>query len=128
KQAIDEAVDHRLVLPVDNELGSLVDDGEQIKLEWHYQSGTIRMNAPQQSVLALPAVDVSKGAMTRYLIQLVESIVHGNVKEVLIHLREEDTGTSPYYHYCHGLRHHDGNCQRIAHGHRSRVVIRENGR
>ncbi len=128
KQTIDAAVDHRLVLPADNEAGTLAEDDGQVKLEWRYQSGTIRMTAPQDSVLSLPAVDVSKGAMTRYLIQLIEQIVPANVKEVLINLREEATGTNPYYHYCHGLRHHDGNCQRIAHGHRSRVMIRENGR
>lgn len=128
KQVIDTELDHRLAMPTDCNQGSVVVEGGQVRLEWKYPGGVIRLNAPEQSVLLLPAVDVSKGAMTRHLVQLLHSVLPANVKEVVVNLREEEIGTCPSYHYSHGLRHHDGNCQRIAHGHRSRIFIEENGR
>lgn len=128
KLLVDTEIDHRLVVPADADQGTAVMENGQARIEWRYPGGVIRLNAPQQSVLLLAAGDVSKGAMTRHLVQLLKNVLPANVKEVVVTLREEEIGTSPYYHYSHGLRHHDGNCQRIAHGHRSRLLIEENGR
>jgi hypothetical protein len=72
--------------------------------------------------------EISKANLTLFLMELVQQVVPDNVAEVRIVLREEDTGTAPFYHYSHGLKKHDGNCQRIAHGHRSGIHIFENGR
>lgn len=128
KRTLDELADHRLIVPSDHENLEVREPEGQLSLEWRYKNGVIRMRAPGDSVLLLPGEEVSKGALTLHLIDAVRKVVPDNVREVLINLREENLGTAPFYHYSHGLKKHDGNCQRIAHGHRSGIQIFENGR
>jgi len=129
KQILDDIADHKLLAPADSEhLDARVGSDQRLHLKWRYPNGEIQLRVPEDSVLRLPGVEVSKGALTLYLTEMVRTAVPDNVHDVVIHLREEDTGTAPYYHYSHGLKKHDGNCQRIAHGHRSRIEIFENGR
>jgi len=129
KRTLDDCADHRLLIPLDNDQLTQGTDGEErISVTWRYPSGEIKMRAPESSVLLVPGMEISKGTLALYLIEQVRREVPDNVTEVLLTLREEDFGTAPYYHYSHGLKKHDGNCQRIAHGHRSRIEISENGR
>lgn len=128
KRTLDELADHRLIVPADHENLEIREQEGQLSLEWLYKNGVIRMRAPGDSVLQLPGEEVSKGALTLHLIDAVRKVVPDNVREVLINLREESLGTAPFYHYSHGLKKHEGNCQRIAHGHRSGIQIFENGR
>ena len=129
KQVVDERVDHRLLLPGESDLLGLHrrEDGH-ISLEWRYLAGEIRMVAPADSILELSGTAITKAGVTLYLMDLIRDSVPDNVTEVRVVLREQDTGTAPFYHYSHGLKKHDGNCQRIAHGHRSGIEIFENGR
>lgn len=128
KEVIDNIADHKLIAPADSEYLTSRQEKGQRQLTWHYPNGEIQLRGPQDSVLLLPGVEVSKGALTLFLSEQVQTVVPDNVREVTIRLRTEETGTAPYYHYSHGLKKHDGNCQRIAHGHRSRIEIFENGR
>ena len=57
---------------------------------------------------------------------IIEKELPGNIYGLQLSLRTEQTDT-PYYHYSHGLKKHDGNCQRIVHGHRSKIVIEMDG-
>ena len=129
KRTVDEHVDHRLLVPRDSEQLDLHErDAGHLSLVWRYLAGEIRMVSPAAAVLSLPGTEISKTGVTHYLMELIREAVPANVVGVSVVLREEDTGTAPFYHYSHGLKKHDGNCQRIAHGHRSGIEIFENGR
>jgi len=129
KHLVDDHADHCLLVPTDSTLLTLhpQDDGH-VRLEWRYGGGEIHLQAPQQSIVPLPGAEISRAALTDHLLALIRAEVPDNVVEARLVLRDEDTGTAPFYHYSHGLRKHDGNCQRIAHGHRSSIEIFENGR
>ena len=129
KNAIDATVDHRLLVPAGSELATQhrMDDG-RVQLDWQYQGGLIRMKAPESSMVLLPGESITRANLSLYLLDIARSLVPDNVSEVILDLREEDIGTAPCYHYSHGLKKHEGHCQRIAHGHRSRIEIHENGR
>ena len=128
KRAVDATVDHKLVVPADSDHLVSGQPGGDVNLEWVYQGGTLRMKAPECSTVFLPGSEVTKSTLTLFLLDIVQPVLPANVRELVLTLREEDIGTAPSYHYSHGLKKHDGNCQRIAHGHRSCIQIFENGR
>jgi hypothetical protein len=51
--------------------------------------------------------------------------VPNNVSTIHLTLRAEPP-TEAQYHYSHGLKKHDGDCQRMIHGHRSNIQIFHN--
>ncbi|MCH8543803.1 MAG: 6-carboxytetrahydropterin synthase [Alcanivorax sp.] len=128
KEALDAEIDHKLVIPQDSDCLTRLPDEDQVNVEWLYHAGVIRMKAPLCSSAFIPGTEVTKSAVTLHLMSLLYRILPENVSELVLTLREEDAGTAPSYHYSHGLKKHDGNCQRIAHGHRSQIQIFENGR
>lgn len=128
KQVLDDCADHKLLVPSDSDALEHTRDGDRLAVTWRYGGGEISLRAPHSSILFVPGVELSKGNLTLFLLDQLRPALPANVTEIVITLREEDVGTAPFYHYSHGLKKHDGNCQRIAHGHRSRIEIHENGR
>lgn len=122
KQAIDQLVDHKLALPaLSAQLNTQTKDGIHIS-QFNSERGMIQMAAPAEAVVEVPAAEINELTLTEFLTQSIMPLLPGNVEKVVFTLRAE-TSTSFYYHYSHGLKKHDGNCQRIAHGHRSTIQI-----
>jgi 6-pyruvoyl-tetrahydropterin synthase len=124
KHAIDEWVDHRLLVPtrsvhVDNV-------GQQSVVSFTFGNQHLTHRSPHQALCLIDTESITSDALTTYLNQRLMEVLPETVKRVEITLRHESPD-APYYHYVHGLKKHDGNCQRIAHGHRSRLRISRNG-
>ena len=82
--------------------------------------------SPAEALCLVDAVIIDRSSISGWLAERITDLLPDNVTDTSIVLRQEDDQGS-FYHYSHGLKKHDGNCQRIAHGHRSRIEIWENG-
>lgn len=125
KQRIDELVDHRFLLSQQTKDLRVNNKKDQVTLKWTSSSGHYEHSSPAQAILLLDAKTINKKVVAQYLEENIRSILPDNVESVSITLREEPIDGA-YYHYSHGLKKHFGNCQRIVHGHRSRIEIYEN--
>lgn len=128
RDAVEGLIDHKLVIPRGLPQLQVKETYGNTELQWQDESGRLfRHLSPIDAVELVNCDDVTPANLTPALQQAVMTAVPSNVKRVVIELRPEE-GAGPFYHYSHGLKKHRGNCQRIAHGHRSRIKILRNGK
>jgi len=126
KSLIDESVDHRLLIPGRDPALRLDIDGGEAKLRYRYGDAELLHRSPLTALCVLDRGDITASAVEAHLGELCLAAMPSNVTGMTIGLRAE-TIAGPSYRYVHGLPKHDGNCQRIAHGHRSRIEIFRDG-
>lgn len=120
---LDTELDHRLAVPALSPNIKIEEEKDYYSIRFELANNTwIHTKSPKNSI-ALIDTDVITA----------ESLAHWASKQILAHFpmsvarlelefsNEEIAGA--FYHYTHGLKKHNGNCQRIAHGHRSRIDI-----
>lgn len=125
KHTIDAVADHRLVVPTAFNGTRWQQQGDRVWLDFEGEKGSIHLACPSQAFALIPAPEITKSSVNAFLQKALREALPDNVEGITLTLRHEKL-TTPYYHYSHGLRKHDGNCQRIAHGHRSPVNVFEN--
>ena len=127
KSIIDEEVDHKLLVPTESPLVHIHPlDNDECTVDLLRPGRAIHLRCPTQGFAFIPAPQVDKESVTRYLLGVLAKRLPGNIKDLSLTLRSERI-EGAFYHYSHGLKKHDGNCQRIAHGHRSPVEILVDG-
>jgi len=126
KRIIDNEVDHKLVVATQYQDCSASEKEDQIHLSFNTKQGSsIEHIAPADAYCFIDATTVNFESVIQFLTEKIRAVLPNNVEGLTIQLREEDD-YAQFYCYSHGLKKHDGNCQRIAHGHRSRIEIWEN--
>ncbi|PIE44278.1 MAG: 6-pyruvoyl tetrahydropterin reductase [Gammaproteobacteria bacterium] len=123
KNLVDEIADHKLIVAAKMPGLVVKQTDNRHDIGFHNQQGEKWLHrSPSAAVLLIDNEEVSPEAVSTYLVDQFDQILPDNVDGVSVVLRTGNT-RGAYYHYCHGLKKHRGNCQRIAHGHRSKIEI-----
>lgn len=124
KQTIDEHFDHKLIAPAPHIIHK--QSGTQSQLTFKCKTGVVQYTGPSSALALIDSSSVDIISLETEISQKIKATLPSNVHSCEIKLRHEQINGA-YYHYSHGLKKHDGACQRIAHGHRSKIEIYSEG-
>ncbi|NHO65560.1 hypothetical protein G8770_08415 [Aestuariicella hydrocarbonica] len=122
---LDREIDHRLAVPLRSPNLKLKQTGKRINLTWTFGEHSLQCSAPEQAIALVDAEEITPHSVSQWSKNQLRSLLPDSLDRLGLDFEPEDINGS-YYHYSHGLKKHDGNCQRIAHGHRSRIHIWRN--
>jgi 6-pyruvoyl-tetrahydropterin synthase len=124
---LDDQLDHRLLVPTKSERLTYSINNDRISLSWNFgNDNVLTMEAPLEAVALIDAEEINEQTASTWSIRQLSSYFPDNLEHIQLSFEAEEINAA-YYHYSHGLKKHDGNCQRIAHGHRSRIQIWSDG-
>ena len=119
---LDDEVDHRLLVPTQSPALELKQEGDQISLTWQFSDQSLSVTGPAQAFALVDAESITAESVAVWCKLKLKDHFPVNVEQLTLSF-ETEAIAGAFYHYSHGLKLHNGNCQRIAHGHRSRILI-----
>lgn len=124
---LDTELDHRLAVPIHSPNIQIEDEGDFLSIRWQFgqQGQFLQTRSPRDAIALVDAEILTPESVAQWCITQLKSLFPESVAKLELDFTRE-TAPGSYYHYSHGLKKHLGNCQRIAHGHRSRIDIWEN--
>ncbi|MDQ7050270.1 MAG: 6-carboxytetrahydropterin synthase [Enterobacterales bacterium] len=122
KACVDSLVDHKLLVARHHADLKIIEKDQLLELSLQNSNYAFEHISPSQAVCIIDDSQVSIQSIKDFLTQQIKNILPDNVNQLTVYLDCEQTD-KPYYHYSHGLKKHFGDCQRIAHGHRSKIEV-----
>ncbi len=121
RRFVSQHLDHRLLVPTHPAVRKEGDTwlfGEAERA-WTY-------TCPPDAVRQLPLPQVDRASVGTWLHAVLQREV-GEELQITVGLRADEPRTGVCFQYTHGLPGHDGNCQRLLHGHSGRVQVLADG-
>lgn len=126
KDTIDNSIDHTLLIPTNCPNITVNKKDSSCDITYRFSKGKIEHSSPLEAVSLLDTDTITMKFLETFLEQIIAESLSENGLSARIMLREEVIEGASYV-YSHGLKQHEGNCQRIAHGHRSQIRIIQEG-
>ncbi len=127
KHLMDLHIDHKLLVPLLHPFTSTYQGSGHVWVDFNRPNNkSIHLNCPEEAFALLKTTTINSQSIKDYLSVVIQNELPENISGLEIVLREEQINGA-YYHYSHGLKKHNGNCQRIVHGHRSKIEIEIEG-
>ncbi len=111
KQQIDECLDHRLAL-------------SEVQLAQLTKAAPYFYQCPREALAIFASPTVDMASTTLYLEEKIRPLLGPNIESLKITLEPESRfDHHAHFRYTHGLKLHDGNCQRLIHGHKNIIEV-----
>lgn len=124
KKLVDDSFDHKLVVTSRGPGLTKSESG------WNFATPTEKFfySTPDAGWALIGGARVTPEAIATELAALAKRVLPANVESVRFELRSDSRfEKEANFRYTHGLRYHDGNCQRLFHGHRNPIEVWLNG-
>ncbi|WP_390594986.1 6-pyruvoyl tetrahydropterin synthase family protein [Simiduia litorea] len=120
---LDKELDHCLLVPTLAPNLTIEQQDDYISLTWAYGTDKqLSCKSPAQAIALIETTEITPESVATWCIAQLKQHFADSIARLDISFADE-TIDGAFYHYSHGLKKHAGNCQRIAHGHRSRINI-----
>jgi 6-pyruvoyl-tetrahydropterin synthase len=121
KALVDDAFDHKLLVAMGAGVVAVRDGVLEIRAadgsSWSY-------GCPRGAYELFPDAEINAEVLAYHLARLAKARLPANVRECRFTLTSSPRfAAEANFRYTHGLRFHDGNCQRLLHGHRNPVEV-----
>lgn len=128
KKWLDDNIDHMLAIPAEHPSTQLIElDHDRVSFQFAHEDGRyFQCDAPSQAICSLPCQQITPSLAATWVEQQILDLLPAELEAVSIRFTPEPIAGAQYQ-YSHGLKKHAGNCQRIAHGHRSTIEIYRDG-
>lgn len=123
---LDETIDHTLLVPRGHPNVRIKFVGELVEVRLLSITQPFVCTGPRQAFTLIDAPQITPESVASWCANRLRGDFGPGIDRIELRFSAEAID-GPYYHYSHGLKKHRGNCQRIAHGHRSKILIWRDG-
>lgn len=123
KRWLDDNIDHKFAIPTNHPLVTRHSYDERTHVQYKGAIGNvIDCIAPHQAFAFIPTNSIDEVNVAKWVEAQIQDLLPAELAKISISFYPEKI-EGVQYQYSHGLKKHDGNCQRIVHGHRSTIEI-----